>query len=656
MASRKTAPAAKPVAVIVQQGKVLDFIDGRTQRDDTPEEYVRQEIAKSLVREYGYPKTDIAVEFILRLGTRKPRADLVIFGPNEDHDQANAYIIVECKEQRIKASDRKEGVGQLHSYMAACPNVVYGMWTNGVERFCYRKSESAGKIRVVEIPDLASYGRSADDAERPRFDQLKPASSDALLFAFRRCHNYIAGNQGLQKPQAFWELLKLIFCKIHDERVNQEVEFYAASTERAGLNGPLKVKKRIDALFDTVKGDYPAIFQDNDVVALKPQVLAYIVSQLQMYSLLESDVDVKGHAYEEIVGSNLRGDRGEFFTPRNICNMAVAMLDPEEGQLILDPACGTGGFLIAAMNCVIEKIRTAELDKWKGDHARAESKIAARIAKFAGSYIVGLDFNPELVKATKMNMVMNNDGAGGLYQANSLASPATWEEALRNRNIMGKVDLIFTNPPFGSKIPVDDPAILEKFDLGHSWSYEQDNDTWTMGRAIQKSQPPEILFIERCVKFLKPGTGRVAMVLPDGILGSPGLGYVREWILTNARVLASVDLHPDTFQPNVSVQTSVLVLERKTSEQIALEAAAGKKADYNVFMATANHIGHDKRGNKTYVRDAKGNEIVEEFEETIKEYEDGLPVYRKQKAQRKVADDNTMQIAQAFRQWLSEQD
>ncbi|MFO2428764.1 N-6 DNA methylase [Pseudomonas aeruginosa] len=308
------------------------------------------------------------------------------------------------------------------------------------------------------------------------------------------------------------------------------------------------------------------------------------------------------------------------------------------------------------MNHVIEKIRTSELEKWKGDIKRAELKIVNRIAKFAGSCIVGLDFNPELVKATKMNMVMNNDGAGGLYQANSLASPAVWEESLRDRSLLGSVDLIFTNPPFGSKIPVDDPAILEKYELGHSWSYDEKSDIWIKGDGIQKSQPPEILFIERCVKFLKPGTGRVAMVLPDGILGSPGLGYVRQWILKNTQVLASVDLHPDTFQPNVSVQTSVLVLQRKSNELVKLEEAAGRMNEYQVFMAVANHVGHDKRGNTTYVRDKKGNEVVEEIEQSFKEYEDGQIVYKKQKTQRKVVDDNTMQIAQEFRKWLSEQD
>lgn len=645
----------KPSAIIVQQGKILDFIDGQTQRNETPEEYVRQEIAKSLVREYGYAKQDIAVEFTLQLGSRKPRADLVIFEKGASHTQGKALIIVECKATTVKSADRKDGVEQLRSYMAACENVRFGMWTNGIERYCFRRVYKEGMADPVEIPDIPVCGREDDDAERPRYDQLKPATSDSLLFTFRRCHNHIAGNQGLQKPQAFWELLKLIFCKIYDERGTTELEFYAAANERSGVNGPLKVRARIEKLFEEVKSDYPQIFKAAETIELEPRVLAYLVSQLQMYCLLESDIDVKGRAYEEIVGSNLRGDRGEFFTPRNICRMAVEMLDPSERQFIIDPACGTGGFLITAMNHVIRKIHLAEL-KRTNSVERAEITTRERVQKFAQKYIIGIDFNPELVKASKMNMVMNNDGSGGLFQANSLESPAVWVAELRNRGLLGKIDILFTNPPFGSKISISDPSILEQYDLGHSWSYDADADRWEMNESIQKSQPPEILFIERCVRFLRPGTGRAALVLPDGILGSPGLGYVREWILRNCRILASIDLHPDTFQPFVSIQTSLLVVERKTEEIIKLEQASGKLNEYQVFMAVANHVGHDKRGNTTYVRDRQGNEIVEEIDEFRKEYEDGTPVYRTQRTRRKVLDDNTRQIAGEFRRWLLEQD
>ncbi len=159
-------------AIIVQQGKVLDFIDGITQRRETAEEYVRQEIAKSLVREYRYSKLDVGIEFVLRLGTRKPRADIAVFQPGTLHSQENIDIIVECKAPTIKSADRKDGVGQLRSYMYVCPNVRYGMWTNGVERFCYRRIVRAGKVEIEEVPDLAEFGRADDEAERPRFDQL----------------------------------------------------------------------------------------------------------------------------------------------------------------------------------------------------------------------------------------------------------------------------------------------------------------------------------------------------------------------------------------------------------------------------------------------------------------------------------------------------
>jgi type I restriction enzyme M protein len=649
------APAAKPTAIIVQQGKILDFIDGATQRPETPEEYVRQEIAKSLVREYGYAKKDIAVELTIPVGTRRPRADLVVFQADAPHSPADARIIVECKAKKVKADDRAEGVGQLQSYLAVCLNAEWGMWTNGEERFCFRKVVEGKKPATFEeVPDIPAFGKSDEETDRPLFDQLKPAASDALMFAFRRCHNRIAGSQGLHKEGAFWELLKLIFCKIHDERASDEVQFYAGARERHGSIGQMKVVARIGQLFTTVKTEYPGIFEQAEPIRLEPALLVYIVGQLQMYSLLDSDVDVKGHAYEEIVGDNLRGDRGEFFTPRNVCRMAVAMLDPHEDDMIVDPACGTGGFLITAMNHVIDQIVTAEEKKWKD--GRAEKAIRARVSKFAKTHIVGIDFNPALVRATKMNMVMNNDGEGGLFQGNSLQSPGAWSDALRARNLLGRVDILFTNPPFGANIEIGERSILEQFDLGHQWSYDAATDQWTMSKSLQKSQPPEILFVERCVRFLKPGTGRAAIVVPDGILGAPGLGYVREWILSHARVLASIDLHPDTFQPRTSVQTSLLVLQRKTAEQVALEKAAGRKKDYEVFMALANHIGHDKRGITTYVRDAKGFEVVEETEESVKEYDDNNRIiYRTQTSRRKVVDDNTLQIAQAFRQWYSEQ-
>lgn len=637
---------------IVPPGKVLDFIDG-TMRDDSPEEYVRQEILKSLVREYGYQKQDIRVEFPIKFASKRVRVDIAVFPPGlsaTDQTQQSVRLIVECKSSKVRPSMRKDGVEQMLSYMSACPNLQIGMWTNGDDMAAYAFEVHSERGRVhVEIPDIPRYGDSGEIGA-PGFGQLRPAASDSLLFAFRRAHSYIAGNQGMQKPEAFWELLKLIFCKIQDERDSRAPQFYATPKERQNMTGLIRCANRMGSLFVSVKKQYPQIFRDNEDLELEPKVLAYIVTQLQMFSLLDSDVDVKGKAYEEVVGTNLRGDRGEFFTPRNVCSMMVSMLAPNDKQLILDPACGTGGFLISAMNYVVTDIEADVRSSGRSQQLQDDS-IRDRKRYFLENNLVGFDFNPNLVRATKMNMVMNNDGSGGLFQANSLENPAKWTDDLRAREIIGNVDVILTNPPFGSKIPIDDPSILQQYDLGHQWSYNEEEDQWVKSEKTT-ARPPEILFIERCVQLLKPGSGRAALVLPDGILGSPGLGFVRQWILNNTTILASVDLHPDTFQPGTSVQTSVLLLERKSNQQRREEFAAGRISVYNIFMAVCDHIGHDKRGNAVHVRDSQGYEIVQETEEAITTGTDSDGGIMKHLARERVLDDNTQEIAEGFRKWL----
>lgn len=307
------------------------------------------------------------------------------------------------------------------------------------------------------------------------------------------------------------------------------------------------------------------------------------------------------------------------------------------------------------MSRIISRIRKVEEKKHKGNVERVDSAVHERVIDYASKFIVGIDFNPELVKAAKMSMVMNNDGSGGLYQGNSLEVDRRWSDELRKRKLINSVDVLVTNPLFGSKIPIDEPSILQQFDLGHIWSYDSGAHRWIMTGELHKKQPPEILFIERCVQFLKPGTGRAALVLPDGILGSPGLGYVRQWLLRHTRVLASIDLHADTFQPGVSVQTSLLVLQRKSAVQIEVEDAAGRINEYEIFMALADRIGHDKRGNRTYKRLPDGKEVVTATMRRFREYVDGRQVYTAQETLERVVDDVTPAVAEAYREWLTTQ-
>lgn len=357
-----TTPVAPPVTIAsgtVPEGKVADFLTGRHVRD-TPEEYVRQNLEKALVRQYKYDARDCEPEFAIKVGSSRKRVDVIVFQPGASHTQENAFILVETKRAGMSPSNRSEGVDQLRSYMAACLNAEYGVWTNGDEQLCLAKrAHASGGFTFEEIIDIPSLGQTEADAERPQRKDLKPATADNLLFAFRRCHNYITGTEGKQKPEAFWELLKLIFCKIEDER-SRQLDFYATAAERASATSAASAKARIQKLFnEKVLTKYGAIFPPADsTIDLKPTVVAYVVSQLQGYSLLASPVDVKGVAYEEIVGSNLRGDRGEFFTPRNACRMAVTMLNPQPHERLIDPSAGTGGFLITAMNHALHHIET----------------------------------------------------------------------------------------------------------------------------------------------------------------------------------------------------------------------------------------------------------------------------------------------------------
>jgi type I restriction enzyme M protein len=455
-------------------------------------------------------------------------------------------------------------------------------------------------------------------------------------------------------------LLRIIFCKIEDER-SSELNFFASSKERKSAAGQAKVKRRIAQIFETqVRNKYPSIFRPNDEIGMKAGVVAFVVSQLQGYSLLSSDVDVKGVAYEAVVGSNLRGDRGEFFTPRNAVRMAVEMISPTATERLIDPACGTGGFLIIAMNHMLGLIDAEESRKWLDPEqpTTVEFREAERRRQeFMQQQVVGLDLNPNLVRAAKMNMVMNNDGSGGLYQANSLDHPMRWPEDVRENVELGTFDVVFTNPPFGTKIPIDDPQILEQYDLAAVW----DRDG-TSGRLVkrtrsdtptlQRSLPPEILFIERCVQLLKPGSGRMAIVLPNGILNNPALAYVRQWILDQTQVLAVVDMHRELFAPHNDTQTSVLFLRRKSDQEIAAGAEA---PEYELFMAVADRIGHDKRGNPTFMRNPDGSDVVVIRKEEVVEVAEGERTTRTIEAPELVRDDQTGAIAEKYRSWLTSQ-
>lgn len=240
--------------IVIPDGKICDYIDGKF-RNDTPEEYVRQTIEKRLVNEHKYVPAQIAIEYTLQVGSNKPRADIVIWEAGEtDHSQGTIKLIIECKKETVDARNAKDGIAQLQSYMSVCPNCEWGMWTNSIQKYVFRKYTEDGAIKFMEYNDIPSADGNLDDVNRPSRASLRNASDDNLLFVFKTCHNHIYVNDGMQKQPAFFELLKVIFCKIEDERnIPSPLTFYTTSEERSNPDGQLTVQKRISRIFERVK-------------------------------------------------------------------------------------------------------------------------------------------------------------------------------------------------------------------------------------------------------------------------------------------------------------------------------------------------------------------------------------------------------------------
>lgn len=604
---------AAPANVIqfVPAGKVRCYITGIL-RADKPEEHVRQRWARSLVEEYGYPPSDVAVEFPIKMGVASKRADLVVFKPGAPRKQENVLIVIEAKRADVLPHDRTEGVEQLKSYLAASSSCRYGLWV-GAEKLAFSRTHDGVIEDAVDIP------RAGDDEPRvPQFSDLVPALD--LKAVLRRCHNYIYANQGLQKAEAFHELVKLIFAKVYDETESAgPLRFYVRGEERRSTAGQRRLlDERIGPLFEAVRDRYQYIFSPTDKVELNGRVLAYIVSELQGYSLLRTQTDVKGAAYEELVGANLRGDRGEYFTPRNVCDMAVSMVFATypKRQLtsirILDTCCGTGGFLVSAINRLRALLTEQELAKG-GSDTEITARVRDRIRDLASQNLFGLDINPFLVQTCQMNLVMHGDGSANVFQSDSLYSPGEWENVdARGKVAYSQFDVVVTNPPFGGKAEVDDPHLLDQYELSRADSAQP-----------RGSLPSEQLFVEAAWKYLKPG-GKMAIVLPDSILNNPSLAFIRRWLFRRARIIASVDLPKETFAESGGVPNpSVLIVQRLTREEIRL-AESGALDPNNIFMAIPRTAGRDKRGNPVYYRTAEGMEVLDENMEP--ELDDELPL------------------------------
>lgn len=647
--------------------------------DDNPEERVLQSFVEQLHREYRVELADMERDVRISCqddgGKNKSiRVGIAVYQQGKPHEIGNIIRVVLIAKANARVSDA--AVGQLDlvlSNLNEDRSEVYGAWTNGKDlTFRMRTYNPANGFPVsTELTDFPAPDETLADLDDADRRALRVAAGNSLLRAFNHCHDYLS-TQGLRDEKAFWQLLYLIFAKILDERQSKRL-FFVGATERNTPDGQTRIARRIERLFFQVKDEFSDVFDGFERLEMNERALAYVAAQLARFDLLSTDTDAKGMAFEAITSHTLKQKKGQFFTPRNVIRMMVEMVDPHAGKRVLDPACGSGGFLIVALNHARRRI-LAELGcPYPDDPVQSEIKKALpSISTYARTSLFGFDVDSDLRKAARMNMVMNGDGHGHIFNFNSLEYGVygnketiaktryrTPEMGMLERELgvgpgeaHGQFDYVFTNPPFGAKIPVEDPEVLRHYDLGHTW--RRDGKTWVK-HALQKKVAPEVLFIEACLKFLKPGTGVMALVLPNGILGNPGeqMEFARWWLLQQAELLASVDLPAETFLPQVSVQASCVFVRRRALSEQRMVGAEGPK-QRPVFMAIAEDCGHGRRGETRYQREPDGSESLFEIDVPDRWERDGTILERvRTRRGKRIADDLPL-IAEEYRRLVTE--
>jgi len=563
----------------MKEGYIKDFISGQEVKATPEEVEAVQVFSKQLVEDYNYPKEHIQTRPQFRVKVRPSDTkkeypvDIAVFS-NDKKQEDEIYIIVECKKK-----NRKDGKTQLQDYLRFS-KAFLGVWFNGDERLFLRKIEKDGRIEFEEIPNIPQYGQRVEDIGRFKRKDLKPTHN--LKATFKAIRNHLAANTvGATRDEVLaQQLINLIFCKIYDEKYTKQEDIVSF---RAGIKeSSNEVAKRIKDIFYKVKNSYKDILDKNEEITLDNNSIVYVVGEIQNYCLMEAERDVIADAFETFIGHALKGGQGQFFTPRNVVKMMVEILDPSEKDLIIDPACGSGGFLIETLKYVWRKI-----DQQGKEYNWSQNEIDREKQKVATEKFRGIDKDYFLSKVTKAYMTLIGDGTSGVVCDDSLETEKNWKELTNQKIKLGIFDVLLTNPPFGSKIPVRGEDKLKQFELGHKWKFDKKTGEWEKGKLKDK-EAPQILFIERCLQLLED-KGRMAIVLPDGIYGNNQLGYIRKYLLKKARLVAVIDVPIETFMPNTPTKTSIMVLQKTKENKIP--------KDYSVFMASAETCGHDRRGN-----------------------------------------------------------
>jgi len=573
--------------IAIHENKVKYIVQGKAYRVTDPEEAVRLAFYLELIDRYQYPPERIDLEVEVPGRTPDVQADIVVF---EDDAKKKPYIVVECKKDGISPAELtqadKQAIGNANALRSKYCILVAGTIRIARDVAGFAQDEREKNI-IADIP--VRYGKVIKFRYKRGDAQwdLQDVTKDELLAKFQQCHDALWEGGKRNPAEAFDEMSKLMYCKIQDERFLTEkgnfYRFQVGTYETAN-----EVGERIRGIYKDAQKIDPKVFVE-PIKADNP-VIYTVVEILQGVSLTKTDLDVKGEGYEHFLGGVFRGAMGQYFTPRPIVSFMVNFLEPTRDDFVIDPACGSGGFLIYTLEKMRKELHEKldphdALDRWKD---------------FALKQVYGIEINSQLARVSMMNMIIHQDGHTNIENGDALDNPETWKLQDLKEYFGKKFSLLLTNPPFGASVKEREKAYLANYELG--------------GKIKKRNrQNTEILFIERCLDFLRPA-GRMGIVLPDGILTNSSLQYVRDFITERTQILGVVSLPQTAFKRPSSkgsgdtgsgVKASLLFLRKKRPGERLSD-------NYPIFMAIAEHIGYD----------ATGRPDKDEFPDILKAWQD----------------------------------
>lgn len=590
-----------------------------------PEERVRQNYIASLINDYGYSLEQMAQELKVsnsHRGQGKARADIVIWKNKADKDaKKSAFIVIECKAENVKI--HVEDYYQGFNY-AAWAHAEFFVTTNEKETKYFNVDPAYLPQKLEEVVAIPT-AKDVDNAKKIEQikNQTKTFTRDEFTKILQACHNIIRNNDKLSPEAAFDEISKLLFMKIRYERQQKGTkvftrEEYIAQADnyeknvRPGLKAAGIDLPYMQNLFNTTKIEFKGdhLFEESDEIKIRENSFVQILEKLQNFNLSDTQDDIKGIAFEHFLGTTFRGELGQFFTPRTIVDFMTEILDPQEGEIICDPTCGSGGFLIKAFEYVREKIeddikekkdvlrKSLEGDNFDTKSEQEQAEISekidvmqaalnteldtsvenSRMYNLSRNCIYGTDANPRMARTSKMNMIMHGDGHGGVHHHDGLLNVnGIFEE---------RFDVILTNPPFGQNVDKNqlisdadkftDEEMKKKYKKKYGVAYDEalkqvDNN---IGKTLlslydlgSTSTLTEVLFMERCLRLLKKG-GRMGMVLPEGVLNNKNLQAVREYFEGKAKIILICSIPQDVFiAAGATVKPSLVFMRRFTSDE-----------------------------------------------------------------------------------------